>query len=109
MSIQENMLFLLLGWFLGLFSPAIVDLIRRLLNRKALKDSFFNELEDVRERLVSLVYRIGAKFGKYDRELLTWVRSNQKDTLELTNGSGEKLSEVIDKLLKLSGRGAQEH
>lgn len=95
MSIQENILSLLLGWFLGLFSPAIVDLIRRLLNRKALKDSFFNELEDVRERLVSLVYRIGAKFGKYDRELLTWVRSNQKDTLELIMVQGRNCLKLL--------------
>ncbi len=99
MSIRENIVFLLLGWFLGLLSPVIVDLIKQRLSRKALRSSFFNELADVRERLVSLVHRIEAKFGKYDRELLLWVRSNMKDTLEMVD-SGEEPSKVIERLLQ---------
>lgn len=102
MSIGASILFLFLGWLLGLFSPVIVDLIKKRLSRKALRASFFNELDDVRERLVHLVHLIVAKFGKKDRELLLWVRSNIKDSLEIVSSSGEKPSQIIDRLLELN-------
>ena len=98
----EKIIYFLIGWLSALFNPLLVDVYKKYQNRKKLKKSFGIELDDVRERLVFVVFKIVSKFGKYDRELLTWVHSNLKDTLEIHNISGEKYPEVIERLSELS-------
>ncbi len=99
---MSKILYFFLGLLSAIFTPLIVDTVKKYLNRNKLKKSFGIELDDVRERLVFVVFKIVSKFGKYDRELLTWVSSNIKDSFEIHNISGEKFSEVIERLSKLS-------
>ena len=67
---MNNILFLILGWLLGLLSPVILDWIKNRKKKKELRESFFNDLNDIRGRLIGLVYLTTSKFGNFNRELL---------------------------------------
>ena len=67
---MNNILFLIMGWLLGLLSPVILDWIKNRKKKKELRESFFNDLNDIRGRLIGLVYLTTSKFGNFNRELL---------------------------------------
>lgn len=70
----EKILFLFLGWLLGLLSPIIVDTIKRRRELKEFKKALITELREVQFRLMATVYLVATHMGKYDRNLLEWIR-----------------------------------
>lgn len=96
---MNNVIFLLLGWLLGLLSPVIVDGIKKHLKKKELKKSFYNELNDIKGRLICCVYQLESQYGKYDRELLKWLKSYKTNILKLIKDT--YIFEHLDDLLDL--------
>jgi hypothetical protein len=93
-----KILYLLIGWVLGLFSPIFVDWIRRPQTRKDLKKAFFAELNELRLRLVYASHLFTIRSGVYDREFITWVQSHIKECTET------ELSVIHPKLKEMSDR-----
>lgn len=70
---ETNILFLFLGWFLGILSPLIVDRVRRRYQIDDVKRGILTELKDTRSRLAMSAYQVAVRLGKIDRSLLTWI------------------------------------
>lgn len=107
----EKIFYLFFGWFLGIFSPLIVDKIQKHYQKKELKKGFFTELRGIRLRLVLLVYGICANSEGFNRELLTWTYNLLKEYVELKEYMGlvdSKVLEILEKQMKMSDEALDE-
>ncbi len=91
---MDKIIFVILGWLLGLLSPLIVLGIRNELRRKEIKKGIAAELIDARFRMASVVYITTIRFGNYNRELVKWL------ILVFEGYQGENPSENLLGLLK---------
>ena len=69
----DSLIILVVGWFLGLLAPAIVDKIkisRELTNTYA---TIKSEINEVAYRLVLASFYAAKHLGKANREFLKWV------------------------------------
>lgn len=73
-----NILYLFLGWMLGLLSPQIAERIKRYYQKDDLRCGIISELKETKVRLVSTVYLLTKKVGTYDKELIEWVKKHLK-------------------------------
>ena len=96
----SGVLLIILGWLLGLFSPAIVDFIRDRREAKVIKTAIMSELDEFRYRLLLSVYLIEAKHGSLDHKFFEWAQSILVQYKGIN--SGESLLEAIGPLLKLT-------
>lgn len=71
-----NILYLLLGWLLGLLSPHISERIKRHYQKNDLRCGIVSELKEIKVRLVSTVYLLTKKIGVYDKQFIDWVKKN---------------------------------
>ncbi|WP_116811182.1 hypothetical protein [Steroidobacter cummioxidans] len=92
-------LFLFLGWLLGLFSPVIVDAIKRRRENREIRDALRIELSELRYRLACAHYFIQMRFGTVDRALLSWVSPILKNYTGLN--PSENISKSIEMQLSL--------
>lgn len=74
MDTFEKVLFLILGWSLGLLSPIIVEAIRRRREAAEVKVALGTELHELQYRLAISCYRIERHYGDVDRKSLEWLR-----------------------------------
>src|SRR2546426_11055443 len=70
----ENILFLFLGWLLGLLSPIIAEEVKNRRTKALVRLAILSELREVRLKLVFLVFLVESRFGSYNRDLLNWFR-----------------------------------
>jgi hypothetical protein len=63
---------IVLGWLLGLLSPAIVNSIQRHYRRKEIQQGIITELTDLRFRIATAAWRFESRFGTCDRTLINW-------------------------------------
>ncbi|MDO8585928.1 MAG: hypothetical protein Q7T82_02705 [Armatimonadota bacterium] len=75
MSEVPSVLFLFLGWLLGVLSPIIVDGIRRRREIAEVKPAIGAELRALQAKLAATTYHIAKRFGAPNRPLLEWVKS----------------------------------
>ena len=70
----QSILFILLGWILGLFSPLIVDEIKKWRNRGEVGKAIRTELGELRLKLIFMIYLNRMQLGTFDRDLLNWMK-----------------------------------
>ncbi len=70
---SEHFLSVLLGWIMGLFSPLIVDELRKGRNRIEIESAIRRELEELRLKLLGLIYLTRMRLGTFDKDLLNWM------------------------------------
>lgn len=70
-SLRE-VLFLVLGWFLGLFGPWLTDLFQRPFRRRKIRKSLEVELRELRYKLSLTAVVLAANGGTVDRDLVEW-------------------------------------
>lgn len=70
----EKVLFIALGWILGLSSPLIVDALKRRQEAKAILSALQIELKELRYRMAVVYYLIHIRLGTIDKAILNWVR-----------------------------------
>ena len=103
-----NIVYLILGWLLGLCSPLIVERIRAHYREKELRKCFQTELIEARQRLLFLTYKLSIEYGNYDRDLLTWLKPILGDyegplpTLNIKKQIEEHLKLTDEELLQAS-------
>ena len=79
---MKNVLYILIGWLLGLVSPWVAEIFRRPYRRSQVKRGMFIELGDLRAKLASLVLSIEMNRGQvaghsYNNETAYHVSCNQ--------------------------------
>lgn len=67
-----ELLYLFLGWLLGLASPLIVERIKRTYTKQELLNGIKTELNETQFRILCLSSLLGMRYGKYDRTYLEW-------------------------------------
>lgn len=67
------LLFLILGWLLGILSPLILNKIKKKYHKEDLKQAIFSELKEIRTHLVILVFLLSEKNGTFCKKLLSWI------------------------------------
>jgi hypothetical protein len=105
---MKNVLYILLGWMLGLVSPWFAEVIQRPYKRSQVKRGVFVELRDLRAKLTSVVIRVGVNRGTLDTATLTWVRriteSDPESFRRFGDLSWETVSRYKDEDLKALSR-----
>lgn len=69
----RDALFLVLGWFLGLFGPWLTDLFQRPSRRRKIRKSLEVELRELRYKLSLTAVTLAVNGGTADRGLLEWA------------------------------------
>lgn len=106
--------FLVVGWVLGLIGSSITDFIRDWRRVRLFKRAVRTELQELRVRLVGVVFQVAAHFGRIDRNLLQWLEAAMEgysgalvgqlvDFRPLLAATDEQLREMSDKLKATAG------
>lgn len=66
----ENLVILILGWILGLFSPLIIDKIKEKKKVKELRNSIFIELDEFKVLIAFIMYQLEVKYNRLDIKLI---------------------------------------
>lgn len=98
----QTVLFILLGWFLGLLSPLIHDVIKNKRRTREVRKTIVAELEDTRLTLCMTVVHIEIKFGTYDHKFLEWILPIL-DNYEGPHPAKE-MAEIIRKQMKMTDK-----
>jgi len=77
-EVMKEVGILLVGWFLGLLSPQIVEHISRRYRRPELMRSVAIELDELRFKLLTVRCNIRMSFGTLDREFVSWAGPRAK-------------------------------
>ena len=92
-----EILYLILGWLLGLLSPQISERISRHYKKRDLRIGLISELKEIRYRLILTTYLLSKKAGSFNKDLIEWVRKQledykERDHTKMTLSVLEKLS-----------------
>jgi hypothetical protein len=66
---------IILGWLLGLLSPAIVGAVQRHYRQREIRNGIICELAELRFRMAATVWIFESRFGTYDRSMLNCLLS----------------------------------
>ncbi len=69
-----SIVFIVLGWLLGLLSPHIIELISKPYRRSLIRESLLIELKDLRSNLAALAYLFVHQTGGLNREFIEWTQ-----------------------------------
>lgn len=71
--IMRDVLYIFLGWLLGMLSPIVVNAITKRHRNNEVRKTILSELDWARLSFASNVYILESRFGTYDRQLLEWI------------------------------------
>jgi hypothetical protein len=91
---MSQLLYIFFGWFLGLFSPLIIEFFKSHRHTREFVAALKVELEDLQFRLAIASLQLLQSHGGFDRDFAAWV-SKIADRY-----SGDEPSEAIRKLLR---------
>ena len=98
---QQQVIFILIGWLTGVISTVGYEQYKRYLDGKNLKSAILSELKVLLPRLVLIYYVLITESGKYDKENLQWVYDNLSSYEDKTIASKIlSTKEKIEKMLK---------
>jgi hypothetical protein len=93
-----QILFLVVGWLLGLLSPVVADFVSRKRRQLEIKQGLGVELAELRFSLVSATLSVASSGGALDQEYVAWLKA----ALESQRGAREEdrraLLETVGKL-----------
>lgn len=102
MNVWLSLLFLLVGWLLGLLGTIIVDEIRKHRQATQIKSSILIELTELRYKLALTVYGLSMSIGALDRSVLEWLKSILEDYAGVR--AEARITAAIGKLLARSDK-----
>lgn len=100
----DKLVFLFLGWLLGLLAPVIVDAIKRRRENKLGREALRTELSVLRVKMAFLVYSVEEHQGAMTRQSLEWVvkqlaaASGDSDATKVSSGLKKLLEATDDEL-----------
>ena len=96
---MDNIYYLFLGWFLGLFSPIIIKLIEKPYKSSAIKNGIITELNEVKLRMALLVKTLSPQYFSFDKEMIRWLLPYVEEHDRLYPW-GKSMSEPLKQLLE---------
>jgi hypothetical protein len=87
---MENILYLFFGWFLGLFSPKIIEEIRKPYRIKEIKNGIFSELTEVKLRMAGIVFILSPQYYPLTKKQLSWLLPYLEEHDRLYSGNMAK-------------------
>lgn len=109
-EVITQIIFILLGWLLGILSPAIVKKISEKGEKDNFKNIIFKDLNDLKKRLAPLPFRVLPKYGKLDQDNFDWIKNNSD--IDFSEGIKElsKIDIKPEQILEyLNKKGLQEN
>jgi hypothetical protein len=88
---MKEIIYILLGWFLGILGPGIVSRISSHYKKTALQKIVTEELKDVRKRLVFIPLRVYPAYGELNEERYLWVKKQTDSFVEFISDEEEKV------------------
>lgn len=104
-----EVIYIILGWLLGLLGPTIVKKISEMKEKSNLKKIIFNDLKDLKKRLAGLSYTVYPRYGKLDKKTFEWLKINSE--IDFTEGLEQldKKGQTEERILSyLNSKGLQE-
>lgn len=89
-----EIVYIVIGWALGLFSPLIVKQLSKGSERNNLRKIILNDLRDLKKRLAPLSFKVLPKYGKMDEETFEWIKKNSD--IDFSEGVQSLLENGID-------------
>lgn len=93
-----EVLYILLGWLLGILSPGIVSSISNHYKKVSLKNIVIEELKDVKKRLVFIPLKVYPAYGELKKKHYLWIKEQTANFSELVSSDEEK--EKLNELSK---------
>jgi len=98
---QQQVILILIGWFMGTLSTAGYELYKGYLDGKRLKTAILSELKELLPRLVLAYYVLIKKTGDQNKENVQWVYNNLSSFEDKSKALKiESLKEKLGKLLE---------
>ncbi len=66
----KDILLIILGWTMGLFSPLIIEKIKSKKEKSELLKGFATELTDIRLKFAVVAFQLGKKAGEFNKEFI---------------------------------------
>lgn len=105
-----EIVYIILGWLLGILSPSIVKKISEKTEKGNLEKIIFNDLKELRKRLAPIPYMIYPKYGKLDTTIFEWLKINSG--INFSEGLEQIAEEGVGEdqvLILLNARGVREN
>jgi hypothetical protein len=105
-----ELLYAILGWLSGLLSPSIINRISRSYSRRELFNGIKVEMKECQFRVLLVANLLGLRFGRYDKEYLSWClpylqnyrgSENPEGTLKAVLSFLEAKEEDVEHMLAL--------
>ena len=112
-----SILYLVLGWLIGIISPGIVERIRRERRRRDLVRSILSELTSLQYMMAIVAYRLRCKLATVTDEFLDWFApivahydgpekpKGQEERLAKSRKISEQQRREVDLYIESEGRG----
>lgn len=98
---QQQVILILIGWFMGALSTIGYELYKRYLDGKNLKTAILSELKELLPRLVLTYYILIIKTGEGNKENLQWIYDNLSSYEDKSKALKiESLKENLEKMLE---------
>ncbi len=96
-DIIYNIIWIILGWLLGIISPWISNYIANEYKRKTLISIIKSELTDIKHRLAWIPFQVLPKYSLLTEDKLIWIRDNVWDFLNYPENS-DSYTNIIEYL-----------
>jgi hypothetical protein len=93
-----QILFLVIGWLLGLLSPVVVDFVAKKRRQLEVKQGLLVELAELRFGLVSATLSVAGSAGALDQEYVAWLESALASVRGAREEDRRALLETVGKL-----------
>lgn len=100
---MDELLYLFLGWLLGLLGPQIVDAIKAKRHRRELALAIRSEAEDLQYRVAITSFLLMQRFGEVSRDYLLWLKP------KVASYRGNEAVEATGKLVESLLTSSDEH
>ncbi len=99
-----NVLYILLGWLLGILSPAIINKISNHYKKIAIQKVVIEELKDTKKRLAGIPLKVYPSYGDLSIGHFEWLKketNNFNDLISDDEDKKEKYQELLQEDVKL--------
>jgi len=93
-----DILYIILGWLLGILSPGIINYISDKRRAKRIKGMMISDLNDLKTRLMWLPFRVKSDYGVINKDDILWlkIQTNNWNSIS-TEDPSQRLENLKDK------------
>lgn len=93
-----DILYIMLGWLLGILSPGIINYISDKRRAKRIKEMMISDLNDLKTRLMWLPFRVKSDYGVINKDDILWLKIQTNNwNIVSTEDPSQRLENLKDK------------